>query len=1731
MKETIGILSNRMPSSLPFYNDLHQRSLDDFTDYITFSVPSNHEGAEKITADRYILYPVFNEGYKLYKIKEVKEIRESGERRKEVYAEISAQDDLIKDVVRPATHTSASLETVITTILSNSDWKVGHVDDFGIKDYNIDDYPNKLEALVDAVKAYGGELEFEYIVRGTKIISQIVNVYEQVGERTGKTFTYGKDLVGIERIEDTTKLVTALIGVGPEKDGIKLSFYNQSATQLGAPEGFEKPTNADWVGSLEAFQKYSTNGKHIFGVFKDDKAQSSYELFNNTLEALKKYSKPLMTYKAKVALLERIAGYEHEVVRLGDTVMIIDKEMGITVKARIRKLQRSITNPESGGVELGDYIPVVPPINDRISAIQSKIRDREDIWNKAQEVPQIQQELAQKADKGDLFSVPSQRMKIRYVRDYINGNTVNSHNHWVELQVWRKGINLAKGIIPTGTETITNASYITDGIIDSLSYASMGTGLQYIELDLGQVYDDVEYIHTWHYYSDGRTYNDHRVDVSEDGLTWVHLYSSELNGSHIETSEGLIVPVNSSAIISTQKKEQNQVVIRVGDLEDFKLSTEEILPQKVNLVDYNNKVTQLENDIAAKAGLDYVDGQLLLKADNTRVDTLANDVANKADKLYVDDNLILKADKSTTYTKTEVDNALNSKVSTTTYDTDINGIVSRLDSAETRITQTENEITLKASKTEVEQAKDLATASTVKPVFSGNSSNISVNQGTFETTPEGNIRITGTGSDVMLYLNPSSPFSGGKNERIAIRVRYIADNGTPSWQGQIYYQTATHTDSESYTKKGIPQPAKDGKWHTISVDMHDLTTGGTDWKDNNIIKVRLDFWNYAIWEVQFVVIGTVSTDFATPESVDALEQRISTAETSITQNSNEISLRAKSSDVYTKTETDTKVNAKADQTTVDNLTTRVSNAEAQLTVHSNEIAARVKTVDYDADMSGVVTRLDTAEANITANANEISLKASQSSVDTLNTRMSDAEAQLTVHSNEISTKVTLDEVKDEARRSGNEVVKARYVRIYSNGNTVNTSNHLVEVKVMKDDVNLAKGLIATSSTTMSYPERMTDEVIDTYQYSSFGSGRQWVQFDLGQIYDDIDYIQVWFYWADGRSYNYEVEVSEDSINWMNLFDTSRSGRPKATSSGFVILVNKQASISSLASSIKQTANSINLRVDNVEGTANTAKSSADTANNKIDNLKVGGRNLLYNSTGEITNENGEADGWAAGTVVEHVENKTCLTIHTASTTEVTKASERFRVKPNTKYAVRALVKGTTNAKGFDIFFLGRPLSSANNYDFIHNMNAVLPTDKLTEKFWTFTTESTEEEGYIRIDNNGSSDGLNATVWFSEIQIEEGDKHTTWKPSLDDTEQRMASVEQRLSNAEIAISDSSIISTVMNSTEYQVAMEGKANSDDLAGYATTGQLSEMETSLNNSIDDKISALDIGSYVKSSELSQTSSDLTAKFSRAGGVNLIKNSVGFAGFEFWNAPTPDRYSVVSHSALDYLGFGSGFYFPYHGTSPRYITQEVNVVSGNPYTLSWFVNKTNSDPATNNAGAFYVQVLEYDASGNTLYTMSYRYGSEVTTNGYEEHFETFTPVTNKITVRLYAYQNVDATATGLMLNVGDVPLQWTMAPGEIYNTNVRMDMKGLKVSKFEGEKETKFTVMTPERFAGFYDVNGDGVIEDYDGSPDEVFKMDEDSFIMKKAVIKEEQSMGPMKIIKIESASNTGWAFVPSE
>nr|UVY58262.1 MAG: hypothetical protein [Bacteriophage sp.] len=183
----------------------------------------------------------------------------------------------------------------------------------------------------------------------------------------------------------------------------------------------------------------------------------------------------------------------------------------------------------------------------------------------------------------------------------------------------------------------------------------------------------------------------------------------------------------------------------------------------------------------------------------------------------------------------------------------------------------------------------------------------------------------------------------------------------------------------------------------------------------------------------------------------------------------------------------------------------------------------------------------------------------------------------------------------------------------------------------------------------------------------------------------------------------------------------------------------------------------------------------------VDTLSVGGENLIRNSAFP---EN--LDNWGFWQTPQQNPNlsvsqhpfyynsaKPLFLLKTSSS--VPASTPRFSVKRNTDYSFNFQLFATGNIKGVDIYFLGRKSSeTGKNYTKAVRFKAHTGSPSvagLTK--WHLTFNSGEcDEGYIRIDNTGTTNVSESLLFFTELDCYEGTMNRAWQPSPKDASQEV-----------------------------------------------------------------------------------------------------------------------------------------------------------------------------------------------------------------------------------------------------------------------------------------------------------------------------------------------------------------------
>ena len=165
--------------------------------------------------------------------------------------------------------------------------------------------------------------------------------------------------------------------------------------------------------------------------------------------------------------------------------------------------------------------------------------------------------------------------------------------------------------------------------------------------------------------------------------------------------------------------------------------------------------------------------------------------------------------------------------------------------------------------------------------------------------------------------------------------------------------------------------------------------------------------------VQFAKINNALISVASKQDVDKVSQRVSNAETVLTQQAGQISAKASKEDVnavsgrLNKAESSLTVQAgqisqKANKQDVDTLTGRVNRAETSITQQADMIASKANKQELD----NVNNRVINAESRITQQANEISQRVKTSDFNNATQRLATAESSITQLGNKITTEIS-----------------------------------------------------------------------------------------------------------------------------------------------------------------------------------------------------------------------------------------------------------------------------------------------------------------------------------------------------------------------------------------------------------------------------------------------------------------------------------------------------------------------------------------------------------------------------------------------------------------------------------------------------------------------------------------------------------------------------------------------------
>lgn len=283
---------------------------------------------------------------------------------------------------RPQNRSAADM---LQMALDGTRWSVGTAYDAGTGSTNFY-YISSLEAIQKIADLFKLEVTFSISLdpNNHQIVRRLVNLYAQQGERTGKRFEYGSNLLSVEREESSENLITALIGRGkgeekyhtadgkpaeddqtPDGYGRRINFADVVwSTDNGNP--VNKPAGQEYVEDPDATAAYGfDDGKPRIGIEIFEDITDPGELLQATWSALQTLKRPKVSFKANTLDVGGLG--------LGDTVAIIRHDIKIEYFTRVYKVEHNLLNEKQNTIELGDDFnsqSITSAINSIASAVK-----------------------------------------------------------------------------------------------------------------------------------------------------------------------------------------------------------------------------------------------------------------------------------------------------------------------------------------------------------------------------------------------------------------------------------------------------------------------------------------------------------------------------------------------------------------------------------------------------------------------------------------------------------------------------------------------------------------------------------------------------------------------------------------------------------------------------------------------------------------------------------------------------------------------------------------------------------------------------------------------------------------------------------------------------------------------------------------------------------------------------------------------------------------------------------------------------------------------------------------------------------------------------------------------------------------------------------------------------------------------------------------------------------------
>lgn len=313
-----------------------------------------------------------------------------------IYAEDDGLDLLNEVVGEDKTDQPYPISHYIEKYAGGSGWEIGINEVEGLtRQLTFDNDETTSARLLRIAEAFNNcELSFSFKIDGLKIVKRYINIYEERGKDTGVQLRLNKEIDGIVTTKSIANLATALKATGGTPEGAEEpitlkgyvyddgDFYVEGSI-LKSRKALEKWSRYLWKGDETQQQ-----GGHIVKPYSDE-SLSQAVLCENTIAELKSIRDMEINYEADIKELP-------DNVRIGDRVNIIDDEGGLYLSSRVLVLETSEADKIRRAV-IGEHLIKKDGISSKVEKLAAEFAKSTKSVARAAAIAENAKELAEAA--------------------------------------------------------------------------------------------------------------------------------------------------------------------------------------------------------------------------------------------------------------------------------------------------------------------------------------------------------------------------------------------------------------------------------------------------------------------------------------------------------------------------------------------------------------------------------------------------------------------------------------------------------------------------------------------------------------------------------------------------------------------------------------------------------------------------------------------------------------------------------------------------------------------------------------------------------------------------------------------------------------------------------------------------------------------------------------------------------------------------------------------------------------------------------------------------------------------------------------------------------------------------------------------------------------------------------------------------------------------------------------